>query len=223
MTPAIAGGLNYLVLIAYGLVIGVIVAAPVGPVNLICIRRAMAFGPLNGFVSGLGAALGDAVFASITAFGLTAISKLVEDYSVYLQIGGGILLLIFGLSTYFAEPMERNRSKRYAQGAGTSLARAMLSAFALTITNPATLFGFAAIFAGLGGLTGESMNFPEAAVVVGGVLCGSALWWFALTTLIGLFHAKIDDRIMHIINHGSGILVSLFGVAVLARLAFRFL
>jgi threonine/homoserine/homoserine lactone efflux protein len=213
--------MDYLFLVLAGVAIGVIVAAPIGPVNLICIRRTLAFGPINGFFSGLGAALGDGVFAVVTAFGLTAIAQLIEGYSVVLQISGGTLLLVFGMRTYATEPLpsQEAEKEKVQDTAASTLARAIVSTFFLTITNPATLFGFAALFAGLGGLTGEDVSFLEATIVVGGVVAGSTLWWFVLTTIIGLFHARIDPPRMRAINHLSGIAVSAFGIAVLIHAA----
>jgi threonine/homoserine/homoserine lactone efflux protein len=214
--------MDYLILIASGVAIGLIVAAPIGPVNLICIRRTLAFGPLNGFISGLGAAMGDGVFAIVTAFGLTAIAQMIEGFSVALQLAGGTMLLIFGWRTYMTEPTPREREKsRVSEGDATSLARAMISTFALTVTNPATLFGFAALFAGLGGLAGGTANYVDAAVVVGGVFAGSALWWFTVTTIVGFFHARIDSKVMRAINHLSGLAISAFGIAVLIHVAVR--
>ncbi len=217
--------MDYLVLIGSGVLIGLILAAPVGPVNLICIRRALQFGPVNGFVSGLGAALGDGVFAAISAFGFTVVAKLIEGFSTSLEVGGGILLLAFGLHTYISHlpPLQDDAAPPREQRGGASLVRAMASTFALTITNPATLFGVAALFAGLGGLAGAGTSYVEAAVVVGGVVGGSVLWWFTLTSVIGIFHARIDARIMRIINHASGLAVSAFGVAVLIHVALKFL
>ena len=90
--------MNYLVLIFSGVVMGLIAAVPIGPVNLICIRRSFAFGPLNGFVSGLGAALGDGVFAAITGFGLTWIAQLIEGYATIIELIGGAMLVWFGYS-----------------------------------------------------------------------------------------------------------------------------
>ena len=142
-------------LLGPGIVIGLVVAAPIGPVNLICIRRTLQYGSLNGFVSGLGAALGDGMFAIVTGFGLTAIAQLIEGLSTALQLAGGILLVCFGLYTYFAKPPSGLRSQMRAEGKGRpTLARAMASTFALTITNPATLLGFTAMFTGLGGSGG---------------------------------------------------------------------
>jgi threonine/homoserine/homoserine lactone efflux protein len=217
-------GLDQVLLIGPGIAIGLIVAAPIGPVNLICIRRTLQYGSLNGFVSGLGAALGDGVFAIVTGFGLTAIAQLIEGLSTALQLAGGLLLLFFGLYTYFAKPPKPYDEKSDAKEKGAStLARAMASTFALTITNPATLLGFTAMFTGLGGLAAEDPSYVTAAFVVGGVILGSTLWWLILTTLVGLLHARIDDRVMRIINHGSGLLVAMFGLAVLGRVAMRLL
>lgn len=218
--------MNYLVLIGSGVIIGLILAAPVGPVNLICIRRALQFGPLNGFVSGLGAAMGDGVFAAVSAFGFTVVAQLIEGFSNSLEVAGGVLLLIFGLHTYLTQPpasKDVQLPPREREKNPGSLPRAMVSTFALTITNPATLFGVAALFAGLGGLAGAGTSYLEAAVVVGGVIGGSVLWWFTLTSIIGIFHARIDARIMRIINHASGLAVSAFGAAVLVHVALKFL
>jgi len=216
--------LSHIYLLGPGILIGLVVAAPIGPVNLICIRRTLQYGSLNGFVSGLGAALGDGVFAIVTGFGLTAIAQLIEGYSTALQLAGGILLVCFGLYTYFAEPPKPyDRKCEPKEKGGRTLARSMVSTFALTITNPATLLGFTAMFTGLGGLAGDSPSFFAAAFVVGGVILGSTLWWLILTTFVGRLHAKIDDHVMRIINHGSGLLVAAFGVAVLGHVAFKLL
>jgi len=214
--------LSHIYLLGPGILIGLVVAAPIGPVNLICIRRTLQYGSLNGFVSGLGAALGDGVFAIVTGFGLTAIAQLIEGYSTALQLAGGILLVCFGFYTYFAEPPKPyDRKCEPKEKGGRTLARSMVSTFALTITNPATLLGFTAMFTGLGGLAGDSPSFFAAAFVVGGVILGSTLWWLILTTFVGRLHAKIDDHVMRIINHGSGLLVAAFGVAVLGHVAFK--
>lgn len=211
--------IDYALLILSGLAIGIIVAAPIGPVNLICIRRTLAFGPINGFLSGLGAALGDTVFGIVTAFGLTAIAQLIRGFYVPLQIMGGGMLVGFGLHTFFAKPEKRDLDQVQSSDMGAStLVGAIASTFALTITNPATLFGFAALFAGLGSLIGEKPRFVEAAVLVGGVAAGSVAWWFAVTAIVSLFHRNIDDRAMKWINHAMGAAITLFGLAVLGNL-----
>jgi threonine/homoserine/homoserine lactone efflux protein len=211
-------GLSNVLLIFPGILIGLFAAAPIGPVNLICIRRTLQFGFLNGFLSGLGAAMGDGLFAVVTGFGLTAISQWITGLSAPLQVAGGMLLLCFGLYTYLSKPPKRlDPATEASDKSSRTLIRAMASTFALTIANPATLLGFTAMFTGFSGLSGDHPSFFSAAFVVGGVLMGSALWWLILTTVVGLLHARIDDRVMLVINHGSGLVVAAFGIAVLAH------
>jgi len=214
--------MSYIFFVLSGVVIGLTVALPIGPVNLICIRRTLALGPVNGFVSGLGAALGDGVFAIITAFGFTAVAEWVHGFSGTLELMGGVLLVIFGVSTYFSDPLHGRGVEQAAsrQVGAPSLARAFASTFALTITNPFTLFGFATLFATLGGISGSKASFVGAAFVVLGVVGGSTLWWFTLTTIVGYFHAKIDAGVMKWINHISGALVAICGLVVLSHLMF---
>jgi threonine/homoserine/homoserine lactone efflux protein len=214
--------MDILYLIISGVIIGLIVAVPIGPVNLICIRRTLAFGPLNGFMSGLGASVGDTIFAIVTGFSLTVVAQLIEGYSSWIELLGGAMLVYFGAHTFFAQATARLEDKLASKEQGAStLVRAMASTFALTITNPATLLGFAALFAGFGGLAGGHPNIASAAFVVLGVAAGSTLWWLVLTTFVGLFHASISDRVMHIINRVSGIAIAGFGVAVLIHLAIK--
>jgi len=219
--------MNYLIFILSGIFIGLIVAVPIGPVNLLCIRRTLAFGALNGFLAGIGAALGDGTFAIVIGFGLTAVRDWIEHHSTVIQLGGGCLLLIFGLYTYIADPLHGRSLEANGEGREprrSSLVRTIASTYALTMSNPATLFGFTALFASVGGIAatagGDHFN---AAFIVAGVFAGSILWWFTLTTVVGFFHARIDDRVMKIINHVSGLAVCLFGILVLGHVALRHL
>lgn len=212
--------MTYFYLVMSGVVMGLVAAVPIGPVNLICIRRSFAYGPVNGFMSGLGAALGDGVFAAVTGFGLTWIAQLIEGYAPIIELIGGAMLVWFGWRTFTAPPMVRCLDER--DGAGANLIRAMVSTFALTVTNPATLLAFTAMFASLGGLAGGAGSYVDAGFVVAGVVGGSAGWWLALTAVIGLFHTRIDETAMKRINRGSGVLVGIFGLVVLVHLAFKF-
>lgn len=213
--------MTYIYLVLSGVVMGLIAAVPIGPVNLICIRRTFAFGPLNGFVSGLGAALGDGIFAAIMGFGLTWIAQLIEGYATIIELIGGALMVWMGYKTFTSPPVPRCQYER-PDNVGTNLARAMVSTFALTITNPVTLLSFGVMFASLGGLAGGAGSFHDAGFVVAGVVGGSAGWWLALTTVIGLFHAKIDENAMRMINRACGVLVVGCGLAVLIHLALKF-
>ena len=213
--------MDYVWLILSGVVMGLAAAVPVGPVNIICIRRTFAFGPLNGFISGLGAALGDGVFAVITGLGLTWIAQLIEGYATVIELVGGAMMVWMGFRTFVSPPLPRCVEER-ADKEGTNLVRAMISTFALTITNPVTLLSFGVMFASLGGLAGGAGSFHDAGFVVAGVVGGSAGWWLALTTVIGLFHTKIDEGAMRMINRACGVLVMGCGLAVLIHLALKF-
>lgn len=203
-----------------GLLIGFFVATPIGPINLICIRRTLAFGSFNGFVSGLGAAMGDGIFAAIIGFGLTAIRQWIEGYSQLMQIIGGALLLAFGIHTYLSDPLHGRdiECTRERARPNVSLVRSFVSTLALSLSNPATLFAFAALFTGLGGFIGiADPTLAQAGFVVAGVLGGSALWWLTLTTIVGAFHARINSKVMKVITHASGAVVSVFGLGMLAH------
>lgn len=208
-------------LLLSGVVMGLIAAVPIGPVNLICIRRTFAFGPMNGFASGLGAAVGDGIFAAIMGFGLTWIAQLIEGYATIIELIGGALMVWMGWKTFASPPVPRCVDEG-VKGERTNLLRAMASTFALTITNPVTLLSFGVMFAGLGGLAGRVGDFNDAGFVVAGVVGGSAGWWLALTTVIGFFHARIDERAMRLINRACGVLVVGCGLAVLIHLALKF-
>jgi threonine/homoserine/homoserine lactone efflux protein len=214
--------LDYFLLAISGMMLGYFAAIPIGPVNLICIRRTLHYGPFYGFVSGLGAALGDGVFASITAFGFTALAQLIVGNSNALQLCGGVFLIAFGVRTFFAPPPPKfkERLSAPAKSHPSSHARAAASTFMLTISNPATLVAYTALIAGAGVFANSARpSFFAAAFVVFGVFLGSSLWWLTLTTTVGLLHARINDTVVRRINEVSGLLVTAFGVVVLVHLA----
>src|SRR5436190_6801292 len=180
--------MDYLWLILSGVGMGLVAAVPIGPVNIICIRRTFAFGPLNVFDSGLGGALGDGIFAAISGFGLTWAAQLIQGYAVAIELVGGVMMVFFGWHAIKAGlPPDRMEDGRMEEEAppepekSRGLLRAIASTFALTITNPATLLFFTGMFAGVGSLAGSSGDFADAGLLVGGVVLGSAGWWLILT------------------------------------------
>lgn len=216
--------MSAVLLLLPGLLIGFLVAAPIGPINLICMRRTLTYGALTGFVSGLGAAMGDGIFAAIIGFGLTAIRHWIEGYSQLLQIAGGALLLGFGIHTYLTDPLQ-GREMQYSGEKSRrkiSLLRSFASTLAIALSNPATLFAFAALFTGFGGFIGiADPTLAQAGFVVTGILCGAALWWLTITTIVSAYHAKINAHVMRVITHASGIVICLFGLGMLTHVLLK--
>ncbi len=202
-----------LVFFVNGIVVGIVIAVPVGPVGVMCIRRTVFEGKLAGFVSGLGAATADAVFGIIAGFGLTVVSDWLLDYQQWLRIAGACLLLAVGGHSLLA----KQRSKLGSAPNPESLSWYYASTFALTLTNPITILAFLAIFAAVG-LTGAEATLERAAILVLGVWVGSLLWWLALTFGVGSFFRSFEPRHLAWINRGSGAILFLSGAALLADL-----
>lgn len=159
-----------------GLLLGLSIAAPVGPIGILCIRRTIAMGPWVGLVSGLGAATADGLYGCIAGFGLTAIADFLTNQSFWLQIVGGLFLCYLGITTFLSKPAEDkpttsslSANTNLAASRAVALPRSLLSAYgstlALTLTNPATIFSFAAMFAGLGIVEG-GRDFASSGLLV---------------------------------------------------------
>jgi threonine/homoserine/homoserine lactone efflux protein len=163
-----------------GLLIGFSIAAPVGPISILCIKRTLGSGRLTGIASGLGAATADAFYGSIAAFGISFISNFLIEQQVWLRSIGGLFLCYLGVKTILSKP-----ANTISQTKASGLTSAYGSTFLLTITNPLTILSFAAIFAGLG--LGKSQDhYSSAASMVLGVFLGSSLWWIILSSFTGL-------------------------------------
>jgi len=195
-----------------GLVIGFSIAAPVGPIGVLCIRHTLAKGRAYGLVSGLGAATADAIYGCIAGFGLTFISSILVNQQGWIRFAGGVFLCYLGLRTFLARPAEQTASAR-----GSGLIGAYASAFLLTLTNPITILSFAAIFAGLG-LANTSGDYVSAGILVLGVFTGSALWWLALSGGVGMFRAKFTPDWLRWVNRISGAVITTFGLLALLSL-----
>jgi len=204
----------HLELFARGLVIGFAIAAPVGPIGMLVIRRTLAEGRLLGLLTGMGAAVADSLYGCVGAFGLTFISSFLMGYAFWTKLIGGAFLVYLGISTFRAKPKEEsgaNTKARYAS--------AFLSTLLLTLTNPATILSFMAVFAGLG-LGTNGGDYGAAVIVVAGVFVGSALWWLLLSGGVSLVRHKLKPGTMKWINYGSGAFLSVFGAYSLVSLAF---
>ena len=196
-----------------GLAIGFGIAAPVGPIGVLCIRRTLADGRAVGFASGLGAATADALYGAVAAFGLTLVSSALVGHGLWLRAIGGLFLCYLGARTWMAPPAATPGPAGRSRG----LAAAWASTFALTLTNPTTIISFAAVFAGLG-LGGRVGGYGTAALMVLGVFLGSALWWLLLSTGVGLFRSALTRDRLRWVNRGAGAIIAAFGVAALAGL-----
>ncbi len=199
-------------LFARGFLIGLAIAAPVGPIGVLCIRRTLVDGRPTGFVSGLGAATADAVYGSVAAFGLTAVSGILVSQQSWLRLVGGLFLLFLGVRTFSASVADRPAAAR-----GRGLLGAYASTFALTLTNPMTILSFAAVFAGLGIVAAQS-DYGRAAALVVGVFLGSAAWWLALSLGVGLLRTRLGAGTFRWINRLSGAVIFAFGLAALVSL-----
>jgi threonine/homoserine/homoserine lactone efflux protein len=191
-------------LLARAIGLGFTIAAAVGPISLLTIRRTLAHGQVYGLASGLGVALADATYAAIAAFGLAAVTSVLVGGRVVLGVVGGLVLIWLGYRTFVARP-----SAAASDAARPGLATALASIYGLTMTNPMTILSFAAVFAALG-LSGGT--FLEAATLTFGVLVGSALWWVVLTTVVGRLRERVTPRALTWVNRISGALILSFGV-----------
>lgn len=192
-----------------GIILGFSIAAPVGPIGILCIRRTLQFGRFSGLCSGLGAAAADVIYAVVAAFGLTFISNMLMAGQFWLRLIGGLFLLYLGWKTFFAKVNDRTK-----EVAHTSLAGDFISTFFLTITNPMTILSFLAVFAGLG-LSSMNSTYLEASSLVFGVFLGSAAWWLILSEGVTLFRKKVSEKVMKWINHLAGAIIIGFGIAAL--------
>jgi threonine/homoserine/homoserine lactone efflux protein len=200
-------------LLIEGIMIGLIVAVPVGPLGLLCINRALMLGPLCGLCSGLGVATADAIAAGIAALGITLISGFLSDHQVLLRFIGGIFLCYLGYKIYRTEPVSR---------VPINTVNGLLSAFAttffLTLSNPVTILSFIAIYAGwhVPSLHG---HYAAAATLTAGVFTGSALWWVGLFLGLTAFHEKFNLDFLFWVHRVSGAVIASSGVIVLLSLS----
>lgn len=196
-----------------GLIIGFSIAAPVGPIGVLCIRRTIANGKLSGFISGLGAATADGLYGIIAAYGLVGVSNLLVGQQFWFRLIGGIFLLYLGIKIFTAKSGDKNSETNKSKGFWGDYFSTLL----LTITNPVTILSFVAIFAGLG-LGASANSHASAATMVFGVVLGSILWWIILTETVGFLKSRFNLQSTKIINKISGIIILLFAILAFASL-----
>ncbi len=196
-----------------GLILGFVIAAPVGPIGILCARRTLTHGRRAGFFSGMGAATADALYGFIAAFGLTFISDMLIGHQAWLRLVGGTLLCIIGVRTFIAAPEQKSEIPKSAM----RFAGMYTSTFFLTLTNPMTIFSFAAVFAGFG-LAGARGSVVSAGTLIGGVFLGSALWWAFLVGIFSIFRRRFRHHELMWVNRIAGLIIAGSGVLALLSL-----
>jgi threonine/homoserine/homoserine lactone efflux protein len=197
-----------------GIVIGILIAAPVGPVGFLCIKRTLTAGRIHGFIAGIGAATADTIYGTIAGFGLTVVSNMLIHYQYWLRLGGGLFLFFLGIISFFSKAAIAPATIK-----GKGLFGVYFSTFFITLANPLTILSFTAIFAGLG--VGHGLIRPvirshnTMGILVSGVFLGSTMWWLFLSILVGGFRSKFDYRKLVWVNRISGIVITGFGIFVL--------
>ena len=202
-----------------GLIVGFCLAAPVGPIAALCVQRTISKRLLSGLVSGLGAAVADAVYGAVAAFGATMISEFLISERTWMQRIGGVILIFMGLRLFLTKPVggeeeEVRPGERVGKVDGRGLMGDFLSTLFLTLTNPMTFVAFAAVFTtmGIGAVRGHPILTTE---LVGGVLLGSALWWLILCAGAHALRRHCDYRKLTVVNRGTGVFVIGVGLVYL--------
>ena len=198
-----------------GLIIGFSIAAPVGPIGVLCIQRTIAYGKISGLFTGLGAATADGLYGAVAAFGLTIISNFLVGQQFWFRLIGGAFLLYLGIKTFLSKPAEKAATENHK-----GLFSDYLSTVFLTLTNPTTILSFVAVFAGLG-LGSINGNTPSAILMVAGVIVGSALWWLILSGGVGLFREKFNMSALAILNKISGTIIFIFAILAFVSIFVR--
>ena len=197
------------------LVIGFSIAAPVGPIGILCIRRSLTEGRLVGLVTGPGAATAGAFYGSIAGFGLTLVSSFLIGQATWIRLVGGYFLAYLGVKTLLSKPADRP-----AQARGMNLVGAYSFTLLLTLTNPMTILSFAAIFASLGaGLSGN--GYVMAASIVLGVFAGSSCWWLLLSTVASLLRSRLTSDILLWVNRVAVLMILIFAIVILGGIKYQ--
>jgi threonine/homoserine/homoserine lactone efflux protein len=187
-----------------GIATGLIIAAPVGPVNVLCIQRTLGKGWKSGLVSGLGAAAADTIYGSIAAFSITLVIDFLLREQFWIRVLGGLLLIAIGVLYYFRKPQTLEAGKDEATHSD------FVSTFLLTATNPTTVLSFIAVLATLG--MKEQRTALMTLLLVGGIFFGSMMWWTILTASVSALRSKINDGTMVWMNRVAGVAIGGFGI-----------
>jgi len=199
-----------------GIIIGLMVSIPLGPIGVLCIQRTLNKGRKSGFISGLGATVADSFFSLIAGYGISMIITFIKAKHIYFQILGGIIVMYLGIQIFFTNPVKQLRLQRMNQN---KLSQDFLSVFFLTVSNPMAIFFFLAMFAGVN-LASGTMNIFFVGLIVAGVFIGSACWWFILTTLVNIFRHRFRLKSIWWMNKVAGVIIFFLGMAAILSVWF---
>lgn len=192
------------------MIVGLGIAAPVGPVGVLCVRRTLTGGPRLGLSSGLGAAVADSLYGAVAAFGLAAVGAWIVQHSEWLRLGGGLFLVCLAGWNLLRGPAAQGK----VQADASNVFWAFCSTLFLTLANPVTLLSFAAIFAAVG-VTHSADSLTAGLILVAGVFAGSSVWWFGLSGSVLALRNRVSLGWMKRIHYGSALLILLFGLYAL--------
>jgi len=192
-----------------GIIVGLMIAIPVGPVNILCIQRTLEAGWRSGVISGLGAAAADMLYGGVAGFSITLVVQFLVREQSWIRLFGGILLVVIGILYFFKRPVPLNAQKQ-DRGSPYSDLR---STFLLTLTNPTTVLSFLALLAALG--MGDRRQWWLTVFLVGGIFCGSMVWWIVLCSIVNRFRDRFNDRNLLLMNRFAGLAIGGFGVVAL--------
>jgi threonine/homoserine/homoserine lactone efflux protein len=190
-----------------GIIVGLMIAMPVGPVNILCIRRTIGAGWRSGVISGVGAAAADMLYGGIAGFSITLVIQFLVREQFWIRLFGGILLVVIGIWYFFKRPVALD-ARLQDRGSAYSDIR---STFLLTLTNPTTVLSFLALLAALG--MGAQRHWWLTVFLVGGIFCGSMMWWIVLSVIVNHFRDRFNDRLLLLMNRFAGVAIGGFGVA----------
>lgn len=208
-------------IIPIGLLVGVLIAAPVGPVNVLCIQRAIERGFWGGVAAGIGSVMGDGLIALFAGLGVGAVTGAVQTHRAVIQAIGGIALILFGLRLYYATPRIVMTSD--SDRAATSLkdfAWDIPQTFFLTITNPGAVLGLFAVFGGVSTFV-EVTSTIDVLLLVAAIVAGSLMWWIALSELISRYRHHFDATRLNLVNRVAGLLLAIFGAVLIAEVIWK--
>ncbi len=194
-----------------GVIIGFSASVPLGPIGVICIQRTLQRGKLSGFISGLGAAFSDALYAIIAGFSLSYVVAFIEEQFFWLQIFGSIILILLGVHIFRSNPAVQLRRQRHKK---STLIHDFVSTFLITISNPLAVFLFIAFFASFRAVN-PNMGIVSQLILIGGVFAGASLWWLTLVSIVSLFRSALNLRRLYWINKIAGTVIIVFVVIVM--------